>query len=136
MDNRLYSIDTRNKFGGNCQFGNIMPGDSHYGEQVKYIALYEFGVIAPGITQYGDVNELNGIYHKKYVNNEPIIEKLPWYVTKNPRTETQQSNRNKFGQAVASWHNLTNEQKAVYNIESKKTRGTGFNLYIHNYMHA
>lgn len=133
---KLMSGTAQNKFGGNCGVGNMIMGECSCGLEPVYFCLYPVGVFPVGIGEVGDVSEFNGIYQKRRGENGVTIAKLPWFVTKNPRTIPQQANRGKFGNAVAAWHNLTESERIVYNIESKKTRGTGFNLFIKNYMRA
>ena len=133
---KLLSFTAQNKHGGNCGFGNILLADTFYGDQPKYFSLYEIGAFILGDCHVGDVVEFNGIYRRRRSSGGTTIVKENWYVTKNPRTESQQANRGKFADAIAAWHELTPEDKNVYNIASVKTRGTGFNLFIRDYMRA
>lgn len=134
INSRCWSMEVHKKIGGDCGAGNMMAGSSYAGDEPKFIALYQAGNFAVGIAQAGDCDEINGIYHRRNKGGEKIIAKLKWYVTKNPRTENQQANRQKFAQAIASWQGLTEVQKAVYNLRMKNQRGTGFNLYLREYM--
>ena len=136
IKDKIFSFTAQNKIGGNCGLGNIMLGDTYCGDQPKYLALDEIGAFRVGIGEVGAVHEINGIYHRRHNAHGITIAKEKWYCTKNPRTVPQQANRGKFGEAVAEWHGLTEQQRAVYNIESKNTRGTGFNLFIKKYMSA
>lgn len=52
-------------------------------------------------------------------------------IPKDARTPAQLADRQAFATAVAGWHNLTDEQKAVYNALGPKYGNiTGFNVYI------
>jgi len=51
-------------------------------------------------------------------------------IPRNPRSAAQQKNRNAFADAVKLWQELTQAEQAIYNRISRKTRYSGYNLFI------
>jgi hypothetical protein len=129
-------LGAENKLGGNRCFGQIIPGDSYFGDGPLVFKCKQEAPRTPGQPLHNDNIEIDGVYQTRHKESGKSTWRIGWFVTKNPRTIPQQANRGKFGNAVAAWHELTDEQRAVYNIESKNTRGTGFNLFIKKYMSA
>lgn len=77
-----------------------------------------------------------GIYQTRHTKKGQISLKLPFYTPTNPQTEPQQSNRQKFADAVAAWMLLTPEQKQSYTVRAKKIRLFGWNLFIREYFQS
>jgi len=77
--------------------------------------------------------EIREDLHNDLLDSQKNI-KEAFYIPANPQTEIQQTNRNKWKEAVASWNGLTDIQKEVYNEKAKGKPLTGHNLYVKQYM--
>jgi hypothetical protein len=55
---------------------------------------------------------------------------MRYYYGENPRTESQQLNRQKLANAVIAWRNLTNIQKRYYNELAIGKDKSGYNIFI------
>ena len=55
-----------------------------------------------------------------------------YVIPKDPKTELQLERRAVFRDAVAAWHALPQEKKAVHNREAKGM--SGFNLFVSKYV--
>lgn len=75
-----------------------------------------------------------GIYRVRHRWGKVIQEKLPFYVPTNPRTEAQQTHRQKLTNAVVAWQSLTEEQQEVYNEKVEGKQMSGYNLFISEYL--
>lgn len=100
--------------------------------------LFGFSVFGeePVILPYAKTKsvEITGIYQTQYRGGKPFIRLLHYFVPQNPRTETQQNNRQKYSDSIIAWRNLTNEQKQVYNKNAVGMKMTGYNLFQKEYM--
>lgn len=79
---------------------------------------------------------VNGIYQMRKTKRGKVPIKMVFYSPTNPQTELQQANRQKFADAMASWGELTNEEKKVYNKRAKKRNMFGWGLFIREYYQA
>jgi hypothetical protein len=52
----------------------------------------------------------------------------------NPRSTSQQANRQDLTDGVLAWQGLTPEQKAFYNIKAKGKGMSGYNLFLREYL--
>ena len=57
-----------------------------------------------------------------------------WVRPANPDSEAQKANRELFRRAMASWKELSDEEKASYNTQGKRMGMTGHNLFISHRM--
>lgn len=76
---------------------------------------------------------------KKYIYRrlKNVQIKMLYYTPTNPRTETQQNNRNKIRLAVLAWQYLTEEQKNFFRSkEPIKPIMSGYNFFIREYVKA
>lgn len=121
----------------------IDPFDDFYslGIQRRFTRPVEFGQLVCGWSQFGDEDYRFGVYQKRvrrgnfWTNSLKIKKgfgycKMKYYMTANPKTVSQQANRNKFGDAVRAWQNLTDDQKSVYNKLATRENKSGFNIFI------
>jgi hypothetical protein len=131
---KLLSIIPKKRFSLFRHFSTSQYGFSNYGEEDIYLIRTDFGMATFGIDLYADIIVLSGIYRTDNITGETKIYREPYYITKNPRTTLQQANRQKFADAVAGWHLLTEEEKNQYNKRAKPLKIEGFNLYIREYM--
>lgn len=119
---RLMSFTARNRFGKNRFFGSSLFGDVKFGDSEIKVKFEE-----------GREVVYSGVYSEKHLNNKNFFTRGHYYIPLNPRTDKQQQNRNLFAQCVFAWHDLTKEEKAVYNKRAKNKGYTGFNLFIKEY---
>lgn len=131
---KLFSFVPRKKFGPFCKFSTSQFGNSHFSDDDIYFFYSEFGNSAFGIDFFGNVVILSGIYRTDNVTGETLFYREPYYITRNPRTESQQANRQKFADAMTAWHDLTDEQREVYTKYAHKIKMWGRNLFIKEYL--
>jgi len=120
---RLFSLIAKKRFGKYNQYGTSQYGFSYYGDEDVYFA-------PPG----REPILLSGIYRTDNVKGYLTHYREPYYFPSNPRTPSQQANRQKFANAVHAWQSLTEEQKKVYNERAKGKNLSGYNLFISEYM--
>jgi hypothetical protein len=93
-----------------------------------------YGIIQFGKSVYGEYDPLAGVYKRHRTSKGVVWSRNRYWVQPNADTVAQQTQRTKFGNAVAGWQALTSEQKAVYNNARKKHSLTGFCYYIKQFM--
>ena len=125
---------SQKKIGRGLQFGRKLYGNFEYGETEPVMGIGQYGVRDYGKTRYAQVILPFGIYQIRSEPEGQITVKKEFYVPNNPQTETQQAHRQKYGQGVEAWNNLTPEQKAVYNQRAKYKNLSGYNLYLREYL--
>ena len=134
MVNPLLSIGARKKFCRAAEFGFAIYGEYGYGEEFRAILWQEFGVLSFGDSNFGEILQLSGIYQNRRSEIGRFSHRLKYYRPTDPKTEPQQTNREKFAAAIAAWQSLTNPQKLVYNERAKRKHLSGYNLKISEYM--
>ncbi len=102
---------------GHCRFNKVKFGDRRSVE----ILTAEQGPITLGPQGRKNAGR-RIIYRRRYGRQE----QYKYFKPANPRTESQQANRTKFGTAVASWKALSEDQK---NAWRKKALGSGISGY-------
>jgi len=120
---KLLSILPSKRFGKPRCYGRGMYAFSDYG--------------ADEIVCFSDRDEpieFSGIYRRDNVTGKVKHYREPYYITKNPRTETQQANRQKLADGVAAWQALTPDEKNQYNIKARWKHLSGYNLFLHQYL--
>ncbi len=120
---KLFSLTPSKRFGKFRLYGTSQFGHSVYGEEDIYFA-------PPG----GTPILLSGIYRRDNVTGKIKYYREPYYITKNPRTEPQQTNRAKMAAAVLAWQGLTDEQKIPYNIKSRGKHMSGYNVFLKEHL--
>ena len=75
-----------------------------------------------------------GIYQTQPTSKGRITRRLKLYAPTNPQTEAQQAHRQKYGEAVGAWRNLTDEQKNLYNERAIGKPFSGYNRFIKDYL--
>ena len=109
---RLYSFAARKKFGLPNFFGG---------------AWY-------GVSVYGDDIEMSGVYQERHYNKKRVSVRMRHMFPANPRTEKQQAWRNLFRLGVNTWHDLTDNEKELYNERAKRYHFEGFNLFLREWL--
>ena len=131
---KLFSIRPKKIFSRFRKFGTSQFARTHYGCDDLYFILTDFGISTFGIDKYANIILLSGIYRTDNVTGRTKFYREPYYITKNPRTETQQANRQKLADGVAAWKVLTPDEKNEYNIKAKGKHMSGYNLFLREYL--
>jgi len=131
---KLFSFTVRKKLGRFRGYGRSMFAETVYGSEPIFHAISSYGEGCFGANYWGDCMILSGIF--KTDNNAGYTKniRLPYYIPRNPRTPLQQAQRAKLADAVASWQNLTDDKKDVYNSKSRNYKMSGYNLYVREYL--
>jgi len=100
--------------------------------KAKMLGFEFWGVIGHD----GDPDPLDvaGIYRRRPTQNGRTIVRMDFYDYVITHTEAQQTNREKFADAVAYWQGLTEEEKNQYNIKARRLEMYGYNLCLREYL--
>ena len=131
---KLLSMIPKKRFGVFSKWGMSQMGFTNFGDDDVYSILTCLGVAAFGVDKFADFILLSGIYRTDNVTGEVKYYREPYYITRNPRTDEQQTNRQKYADGVAAWQALTSDEKNQYNIRAKGKRMSGYNLFLKEYM--
>lgn len=131
---KLLSFLPNKRFGKFCKFGTSQLGFSHFGDNDIYYLITGFGDSVLGVSKFCNAIPLSGIYRTDNVTGKTKFYREPYYITKNPRTEAQQTQREKFASAVLAWQSLTQEQKNPYNMRAERMNLSGYNLFLREYL--
>jgi len=123
---RLFSTSSRKIFGRHRHYGRAMFGWSSFGDDDIIVSVKN-----TPLTREDHI--FSGIYSLKHLNNKRQFMRNEYYSPYNPRTEPQQSNREKIADAVLAWQALTSEQKGFYNERAKGKHYSGYNLFVKEY---
>lgn len=115
-------------------FGQSQFGYTHFGDQDVFLKLSEYGSSHFGVEPFGNIFLFTGVWKTYRRNKKTFIVRNRWYCSKNPRTEAQQANRQKYADAVAQWQGLTSDQKKIYNERSKKRNLYGYHFFLKDYL--
>jgi len=131
---KLLSAIPKKRFSKFREFGTSQSGLTRYGEEDLYLFFTEFGNTTLGIDKYANILLLSGVYQTYRTSGGVIVSRRNVYITKNPRTVSQQANRQKMADAIVAWRLLTNEQKEVYNKRAVGERFFGCHLFRKEYL--
>jgi len=131
---KLFSDIPKKRFGVFCKLGTSQMGFTNFGDDDVYSILTDFGTATFGVDKFADFILLSGIYRTDNVTGGTKYYREPYYITRNPRSDEQQTNRQKYADGVAAWKALTSEEKNQYNIRAKGKRMSGYNLFQKEYM--
>jgi len=131
---KLLSSTPKKRFGVFCKLGTSQLGLTNFGDNDIFLFRSGFGSSSFGISPYADIIILSGIYKKQRLTNGMKDYRIDYSISKNPRSEAQQANRQKYASAVSAWQVLTNIQKSVYNERAKGKRFSGYNLFLSEYL--
>ena len=120
---KLFSIWAKKKALRFNQYATSQFGHSWFGDED-----YSFPV--PG----KDPILISGIYRTDNVTGETKNYREPYYITKNPRTDFQQTNRAKMAAAVLAYQGLTPEERVLYYKRAIGKRLSGYNLFLREYL--
>ena len=132
--NKLLSIVPRKRFGRFTLYGSSMYGFSVYGESDLFLPISDYGYSVFGYNKYGDIILLSGIYRTDNVTGKTKCYREPYYIPKNPRSEAQQAQRQKYANGVVAWQALTEEEKEIYNKRAKHKKYSGYHLFLKEYL--
>lgn len=131
---KLFSIAPRNRFSKPRLFGTAQFGFSSYGDEDLYFIKTPYGAFSYGSSEFGNAILLSGIYRKAKYSGKIKYYRDPFCITKNPRTLTQQINRQKYAAAVLAYQGLTSSEKLLYYERAIGKRFTGYNLFLKEYL--
>ena len=144
---RLYSIETTQRYGNPNGLGYITLGVSFLGEDNEMAGIYQRRTASKfaydnlnaqlGLMLLGQ-NKLGSTNFKKTDNqfNKKIIVRMRHYVTPNPQTELQQTWRNYFATVLASWQALSENEKNIWRSKSYPAHMSGWNRYARVHLKA
>jgi len=87
-----------------------------------------------GISRFGLLNPYAGIFRTKPTKSGQIVVRNKFYQQFAPRTAGQIAASQTFANAMTAWGGLTDDQKNQYNIDARKIRIEGVNLFVRQYM--
>lgn len=144
---RLYSIETRNRFGRPNGLGFMTCGVTFLADENDMAGIYQkrrasgykfdnlTGVLGAMILGQ---NQLATPYLKKINDNyfSTSICRMRHYFPINRRTEAQQTWRSYFALVLSTWQSLTQEEKNIWNAKSYPAHMTGWNRYASYHLKA
>jgi len=77
---------------------------------------------------------VDGIYQMPRYSYGKVCRRIDFYEYVITHTEAQQTNREKFADAVVAWQSLTQEQKKQYNQSTHGKHMSGYNLFLGKYL--
>lgn len=144
---RLYSVQTQNRFGLPNELGHITCGVSVLGDYNPMAGIYKLGKALK--TDFNNLNCVLGFVQMGYNNigtdyfknktkgqHHRTIIKCKHYVPSNPQTVPQQTWRNYFATVLASWQALTENEKDVWRKQSFPAHMSGWNRYAKHHLNA
>lgn len=144
---RLYSIETTQRFGNPNGLGYITFGASYLGEDIEMAGIYQRRTASKythdhdnaqlGLMILGQ-NKLASPNFKKTDNqfNKKNVVKLRHYVPTNNQLEAQQAWRNYFAIVLASWQALNEDEKNIWRSKSYPAHMSGWNRYASVHLKA
>ena len=131
---KLLIILPSKRFGKHRYYGRGMYAFSEFGNDDISLIRFPFGVASFGETRFGNVLIFDGIYRRDNVTGKVKHYREPYMTPYNPRSTSQQANRQDLTDGVLAWQGLTPEQKAFYNIKAKGKGMSGYNLFLREYL--
>lgn len=126
---RLWSIETRNKFGNPNGLGFMTLGASFLGDDNEMAGIYQRRKRSKYVIAGYDELGYAQYKHRGYNMTNELICRLRHYVPSNPRTEAQQTWRQYFATVLQAWQNLTPEEKKSWNQRAYPPNMTGWNRF-------
>jgi hypothetical protein len=89
-----------------------------------------FGGVRFGFSFFGDTCREAGIYRRQPSKKGQVVILQKSYRPTYRNTFPQQTNREKFANAVLAWQNLTTEERLVYNQMKYPVRLSGYHRFM------
>lgn len=110
-----------------------------YGDRYTLETPATYGVSTYGVSTYGNLYfntgyQDFGIYQRRKIYGKNFNVKYNFYDYVITHTAAQQTQREKFADAVIAWQSLTEPQKEVYRKRAVPLDMFGFNLFIREFM--
>lgn len=96
----------------------------------RFYGRFPFG----SFYNYGLYGYDYAIYQRRRTWHGIVCIKEKYYKPYNPRTSSQQANRQKIADGVSVWQSLSEADKEVYNGYSYPTQMSGYNKFLHYYL--
>ena len=109
---KLLSIDARGNVGRSGGYGGLRFGYNFFAFHYKYF----------------------GVYQLKHRPNARTLSRMKYYRPYNPQTIKQQNWRAVLANALVFWNEKDPEQKQIFNRRSKDYKGSGYNLYLKEFL--
>lgn len=98
-----------------------------------------FGLFRYGNYEFGSENEIGfdsfGVYQRRLTTKGYRTVKMRFQITREEvETPARRANWDKYAAALGAWADLTQEQKDVYNLNSRGLLMNGRNLFVKEYM--
>lgn len=113
----------KRRMGQSNGFGFATFGTARLGQSMNFGGIYQ-----KRVTGYNQTGRIPGRKRKTY------YVKMRSYAPTNPNTERQIARRTVFANAWQAWHELTDEEKSVYNKRANKINRVGWRLFISEYL--
>lgn len=144
---RLYSLETTQRYGNPNGLGFITFGASYLGEDNEMAGIYQRRTASKFTFDHANAqlglmtlayNKLGSPNFKRTdnQNNHKIICRMRHYVTPNPQTIPQQNWRNYFAIVLNSWQAMSENDKNVWRKKSYPAHMSGWNRYARVHLKA
>lgn len=130
----LLSLFAKKKFGRPFGLGRLALGFANFGDSGDWLNNGWIHKDQPTNLILEPDKLLTGIYQTRHSAGREFTAQMEYYWPRNPRTVLQQAQRAKYAGGVAAWLLLTDLQKAVYNERVKLGHGSGYNLFVSEYL--
>ena len=125
IDFHLQPVWPRVAYQVNFEFNDFAPRPQVIGQSVS-------GRIGrPGLN---DTQNYYGFYRTRAVRRGNRTIRMPFFTIRNPQTEAQQANRQRFRDGVTAWNNLSDDEKQAYADRARPLRLIGYTLFLKEYL--
>ena len=131
---KLFCVFPQKRFSKFRLLGTSQMGLSNYGSEDLYFNRTGYGKASFGSDFFANIIELSGIYKTSNSTGKRKFFRFRFYITKNPRTIPQQSNRSKMTSAVLAYQALTASEKMLYHKRAVGKRMSGYNLFLKEHL--
>lgn len=133
-EDKILSAIAKGRSGPAWGFGRSQFGGVRFGQQDIFLIKTGYGDSTYGVDDYANIILLSGVYRQRKYPGETRAYREPHYIPYNPRTETQQANRQKMTDGVLAWQGLPDPEKKLWRIKAVGEKMTGFNLFLSDYL--
>lgn len=131
---KILSVAVKKRFSKPRELGTSQFAFSNYGAEDIYLFFTQYGANTLGDCGYGNILNLSGIYQTYRINGKRQTYRFPFFIKRNPRTDFQQENRQKYADGIVAWKLLTDPEKKVYNEKAFGEHMSGYNLFLKEYL--